>query len=35
MGAKTNDMGVRMMSTSVGMMLPNARKICSFMCAKI
>ena len=35
MGAKITDMGVRMMSMSVGMMLPNARKICSFMRAKV
>ena len=35
MGAKTTDMGVRMISTNVGMMLPNARKIRSFMRAKV
>lgn len=35
MGAKTTDMGVRMMSRSVGIILPNARKIRSFMLAKL
>ena len=35
MGAKTTDMGVRMISRSIGMMLPNARKIRSFMVAKV
>lgn len=35
MGAKTTDMGVRMMSKSAGMILPNARKIRSFMRAKV
>ena len=35
MGAKTTDMGVRMINRSVGMMLPKARKIRSFMHAKV
>ena len=35
MGMKTNEMGVRIISKSIGMMLPNARKIHSFMTAKV
>lgn len=35
MGVKTTDNGVRMISKSTGMMLPNARKIRSFMIAKL
>jgi len=35
MGAKTTDIGVIMMSMSVGMILPNARKIHSFILAKV
>ena len=35
MGVKTTDMGVSNMSRSIGMMEPIARKILSFMGAKI
>ena len=35
MGAKTTDMGVSNMSRSVGMIFPIARKIFSFMSAKV
>ena len=35
MGAKTTDIGVRMMSRSVGIILPNACKIRSFILAKV
>ena len=35
MGAKTTDIGVSNMSKSVGMMEPIARKILSFMSAKV